>query len=422
MELDTGEGQLQVHFVTKQEQYAVPDMPYSIAANITTDELNTLVNTLIDEDASAEKATEFDFLVLGEFLKQKLGDHLKERAVSFEDVVRIEYVERFPAPEPQDCLLHDDWVSAVKANDKWILTGCYDNTVNLWTTKGKHVLTIPGHTAPIKAVAWVSLNEQTGVFASASQDQTAMIWQWNIATNTVECVSVCKGHERGIDCIDTSPSSRLIATGSWDNLLKVWATAPHDENGESDSKKAKTEHGRTISPVITLKGHREAISAVQWINEETILTSSWDHTMRVWDLALEGIKLEISGNKSFFDMSYSQLNGLIITASADKNLRLYDSRTNSGNVVKNTYYGHAAWVQSVCWSNTDEHLFISGAHDNMVKLWDMRSAKAPLFDLIGHEDKVHDCDWSNPKYMVSGGADNSVRIFKSKKSGESNNE
>lgn len=43
------------------------------------------------------------------------------------------------------------------------------------------------------------------------------------------------------------------------------------------------------------------------------------------------------------------------------------------------------------------------------------SPKAPLFDLIGHEDKVHDCDWSNPRYMVSGGADNTVRIFKSKK-------
>lgn len=415
MELDTGEGQLQVHFVTKQEQYAVPDMPYSIAANITTDELNTLVNTLIGEGASTEKATEFDFLVFSEFLKQKLGDHLKERTVSFEDVIEIEYLERFPAPEPQDCLLHDDWVSAVKTNDKWILTGCYDNTINLWTTKGKHVLTIPGHTAPIKAVAWVSLNEKTGIFASASQDQTAMIWEWNIENNAVVCVCVCKGHERGIDCIDTSPSSKLIATGSWDNLLKIWSASLHDENGESGSKKAKSDQGRTISPVITLKGHREAISAVQWIDEETILTSSWDHTLRLWDLALEGIKLEISGNKSFFDMSYSPLNGLIITASADKNLRLYDSRTNIGNVVKNTYYGHAQWVQAVCWSTSDEHLFISGSHDNMVKLWDMRSAKAPLYDLIGHEDKVHDCDWSNPQFMVSGGADNSVRIFKSKK-------
>lgn len=87
----------------------------------------------------------------------------------------------------------------------------------------------------------------------------------------------------------------------------------------------------------------------------------------------------------------------------------------AGTIVKNTYTGHTQWIQAVCWSTTEEHLFISGSYDNAVKLWDMRSPKAPLFDLLGHEDKVHDCDWSNPKYMVSGGADNSVRIFKSKK-------
>lgn len=110
-----------------------------------------------------------------------------------------------------------------------------------------------------------------------------------------------------------------------------------------------------------------------------------------------------------------------------------------GTIVKNTYLGHSQWVQSVCWSSSEEHLFISGSYDNQVKLWDMRryvfvlsfqkkkngifyflffryfSPKAPLYDLLGHEDKVHDCDWSNPKYMVSGGSDNSVRVFKSKK-------
>lgn len=51
--------------------------------------------------------------------RTSLGDHLKERSVSFEDVIEIEYVERFPVPEPQDCLLHDDWVSAVQCLDKW---------------------------------------------------------------------------------------------------------------------------------------------------------------------------------------------------------------------------------------------------------------------------------------------------------------
>ena len=83
--------------------------------------------------------------------------------------------------------------------------------------------------------------------------------------------------------------------------------------------------------------------------------------------------------------------------------------------MKSTFLGHSQWVQSVCWSKTEEFVFISGAYDKQVKLWDYRSPKAPLFDLVGHEDKVMAVDWSNPKYMLSGGADNSLRIFKSKK-------
>lgn len=43
------------------------------------------------------------------------------------------------------------------------------------------------------------------------------------------------------------------------------------------------------------------------------------------------------------------------------------------------------------------------------------SPKAPLYDLIGHGDKILDIDWSNPKYIVSGGADNTVRVYKSRK-------
>lgn len=84
-------------------------------------------------------------------------------------------------------------------------------------------------------------------------------------------------------------------------------------------------------------------------------------------------------------------------------------------MVRNTYLGHNAWVQTVMWSNTEEFLFVSGSYDNQNKLWDYRSPKAPLYDLLGHGEKVLDIDWSNPKYIVSGGADNTVRVFKSGK-------
>lgn len=45
---------------------------------------------------------------------------------------------------------------------------------------------------------------------------------------------------------------------------------------------------------------------------------------------------------------------------------------SEGAIVKNTYLGHSQWVQTVRWSNTEDYLFISGAYDNDVKLWDFR--------------------------------------------------
>lgn len=277
-------------------------------------------------------------------------------------------------------------------------------------------MVIPGHTSPIKAVAWISLTNDTASFVSASQDQTAIIWDWNIMENSVDCIHVCRGHERGLEAVNINYDKTIMATGAWDTMLKIWSTANQDENedGESTSKRLKSEHGKTRIPKRTMKGHKEAISGVVWSDKIEIITSSWDHTIKIWDSELGGIKHELTGNKSFFDLDYSPLSHTIITASADRHIRLYDPRSTEGSLVKAIFTSHTQWVQSIRWSPVHENLFISGAYDNDMKLWDTRSPKAPLFDLSGHEDKILCCNWSNPKFMVSGGADNTVRIFKSK--------
>lgn len=41
-------------------------------------------------------------------------------------------------------------------------------------------------------------------------------------------------------------------------------------------------------------------------------------------------------------------------------------------MVKSTFTSHTQWVQAVHWSTTDQTLFISGAYDNALKLWDTR--------------------------------------------------
>jgi hypothetical protein len=36
-----------------------------------------------------------------------------------EEVLELEYLERQPAPAPQDSLQHDDWVSCLHAQGDW---------------------------------------------------------------------------------------------------------------------------------------------------------------------------------------------------------------------------------------------------------------------------------------------------------------
>jgi WD40 repeat protein len=71
------------------------------------------------------------------------------------------------------------------------------------------------------------MNDDRALFASALKDQTIMIWEWDLQKKA-DCLFVCKGHEWAIDCLDVSPDGRRLASGSWDNLLKIWLALPHD--------------------------------------------------------------------------------------------------------------------------------------------------------------------------------------------------
>jgi len=47
-----------------------------------------------------------------------------------------------------------------------------------------------------------------------------------------------------------------------------------------------------------------------------------------------------------------------------------------------------------------------------VSMVDVYSTKGPLYDMSGHSDKVLAVDWSLPRYMLSGAADNELKIFR----------
>jgi len=348
--MDTSnECQLQIRLLTKQDIFAVPDVPLAVPANINNKDLNELLNQLLKESNSDFlKPKEFDFLAVGELLRVSLAEHLQERSVSTEATVDVEYIDRTPAPEPEESILHDDWVSSVHSSDKWILTGCYDHSVNIWTHHGKPVASLKDHTEVIKGVTWIDKNDPTKGFVSVSHDQTGIIWAWNEGTDVITPKVHLRGHERGLDSVGVSPNSSKLATGGWDTNLKIWsASLDIDDSGEPSSKKSKggPRNPSTRTPLHTLKGHKESISSTSWIDNHTVCTASMDHTIKFWDCELYGIKNEIVDQKAFLSASWSPLSNTLLASSADRFIRLYDPRSTEGTICKTMFTSHSLWVR-----------------------------------------------------------------------------
>jgi len=331
-------------------------------------------------------------------LTDSLESHINEIDPSlFETVLQLEIIQRFQPPQPEDSLMHDDWVSTCRAEGDTIAVGSYDNRIHLWNNQGEHLTTLPGHSGPVRSIIWISSDEGHHHFVSGSHDQTILIWNYDQNTNSVKSLKTLKGHTGTVETLARHPTLDYFASGSWDKTIRLWGI-----NDEQDSVQESR---------VTINAHLENVSSLVWRESNCLVSCSWDKRIQLWNIDRLESTQTIKSNKAILSIDVSPISGLIVAGFADRFIRLYDSRKQEGYVLRSTYSSHNGWVPSVMWSRQSEYLFLSGSYDRLVKLWDCRSMKSPLYDLHGHGDRVLCVDWSRNKLLLSGSADNSLKMF-----------
>jgi WD40 repeat protein len=177
--------------------------------------------------------------------------------------------------------------------------------------------------------------------------------QWKVADGSL--VRNFEGHKDALYSAALSPDGKILATGSYDQKIKLW----------------EVETGREIK---TLSGHNGAIYSLAFRPDGKILASaSADRTVKLWDVASGDRRDTLSQSlKELYAVAFSPDGKRLVAGGVDNRIRIWEiseNATETTNPLLDAKYAHEGAILNLVFS-TDGKLLLSSAEDSTVKVWD----------------------------------------------------
>jgi WD40 repeat protein len=160
---------------------------------------------------------------------------------------------------------------------------------------------------------------------------------------------------------------------------------------------------------LALPGHRDRIFAAAFSPDgNRIVTASADKTARLWDSARGTSIAELSGHTGLVNTAaFSPDGNRIVTASADKTARLWDATTGA---PIHALSGHGEAVNSAAFS-ADGRRVVTASLDSYALVWDATTGDR-IATLSGHTGPVNGAVFSpDGSRIVTASADKTARLW-----------
>ncbi len=303
---------------------------------------------------------------------------------SEDETIKIWDIETGECLETMDGYTNWQLAVAFHPDGKILASGDNNATVYLWDVEtGECLKTLKGHTSSIWSLAFSSDGK---ILASGSTDLTIRLWD----IETGECQRTLLGKEERIWSLAFNPDDTKLASSSVNQKIRIWDL--------------QTNHCQILDSNESSGG---GIKSITYSSDGVFLISaSEDRTIRIWNIHTSECLNVLKGHKDWVTSVDFIDHQKLASASEDKTIRIWNVYTSEClNVLK----GHTGGISSLCISSDGQKL-VSGGRDKTLLLWNLSTHEYKT--LKGHKERVDSVVFSpSGKTIASSGRDGTIRLW-----------
>lgn len=319
-------------------------------------------------------------------------------------------------------------------NGEILASGSSDKTVRLWDIKtGMEKKKLLGHPHAINSVAFSpdgkTIASANSGFYGGERVFEVTVRLWDISTGEVKHTFTEFSGE--VNCLAFSSDGHTLATGEGlpDNAIRLWNTDTGNlikstkskigiiyqlffiQNNNlismGDYKIVQAWDGSTLKPLDLLSDQiGQVIDLELSIDEKTLVSSSQDKIIRIWDINTGRIKHKFSIYNRTINISLSADHKYLVTKDFGNVLGVWEIETG---LLIHTIKGFTSPIRSIALASDDNTIATAGF--KVVEIWHVSTGNK-IHTLTGHDNYVDSVTFnSDSSVLASGSFDTTIRLW-----------